>query len=130
MLAGQVDERRQRRAGTQLAGRDELRHLEDTDRPARLRVDPGAGGVGRAEVDADDEAGRRHARYVISTSAGAMTRGPCSATSAAGTVVTVRGGGAGAGTRGSAARSSRARRNGPPTSHAVQAMHSGCAATR
>src|SRR5207244_8836862 len=77
MLAGQVDERRQRRAGTQLAGRDELRHLEDTDRPARLRVDPGAGGVGRAEVDADDEAGRRHAGYEISTSAAAMTCGAC-----------------------------------------------------
>src|SRR5207249_1209070 len=236
--AGQVDEGRQGRAGSQLAGRDELRHVEGPDRPARLRIDPRAGGVRRAEVDADDEAGRRHARYVISTSAGAMTRGscprrtgsvtvfarqpawrstprnggepvtlpvsriaagskppstvtaspsapastgssvrrsrsarrqpswmsraapptcsspygarsssrkstkrpsawsaarrpraPCSAASAAGTAATGLGA-SGAATRGTTARSSSASTNGPPTSHAVQEMHAGCAATR
>jgi len=55
--ASQVEERGQRRPRAQLARRDELRHVEDVERAPGLRVDPGAGGVGRAEVDADDEAG-------------------------------------------------------------------------
>ena len=57
----QIDERRQRRAGRSLAGCQDLRHVENADRSSRPGVDPRARRVRRAKVDADDEAGRRHA---------------------------------------------------------------------
>ena len=57
----QIDERRQRRAGRRLAGCHDLRHVENADRSSRPGIDPRARRVRRAKVDADDEAGRRHA---------------------------------------------------------------------